>query len=469
MGTYVGTDSSDVIVPGFTSPGVTENPPGTFPGVGADVLNGGASADYMDGGDGSDTYFVDNEGDITVERFNDALGGLDNVFASASHTIGFGIENLGLTGTGDIDGTGNANANLITGNVGNNVLEGLAGNDTLSGGDGDDVLRGGTGADGMAGGLGSDDYFVDDAGDTVTEDPTDPAGGTDDVFALVSFTLGDGVENLFLEGGGDLDGTGNGLDNTLIGNDGSNVLSGLGGSDLLDGGAGADALTGGTGDDDYYVDNAGDTVTEDPDDPAGGSDAVYASISYALGAGLEDLFLLGAGDLDGTGNSLDNAMTGSEGANRLRGKGGEDALFGLGGQDDLEGAGGNDRLEGGVKADTLLGGKGRDLLSGQGGSDDFVFTSVKDSGTSKSTRDQILDFKGKDDIVLTDIDADNGQAGDQDFRIDDGGSFDAGEIRITTIKAGVRIELNVDGDAKAEMSILLKGFTGTINASDFEF
>ena len=81
-----------------------------------------------------------------------------------------------------------------------------------------------------------------------------------------------------------------------------------------------------------------------------------------------------------------------------------------------------------------------------------MFASLKDSGTTKSTRDQILDFKGKDDIVLSGLDADTGQAGDQAFRIDDGGGFEAGEIRITTVNAGVKIELNVDGDAKAELS-----------------
>ncbi|MFM7438759.1 MAG: hypothetical protein ACKO2V_09170, partial [Snowella sp.] len=78
-------------------------------------------------------------------------GGVDSVFASATHTIGFGIENLTLTGVGllfpSINGTGNENNNVITGNSGNNVLNGGAGNDTLSGGLGNDTLTGGLGAD----------------------------------------------------------------------------------------------------------------------------------------------------------------------------------------------------------------------------------------------------------------------------------------------------------------------------------
>jgi len=227
-----------------------------------------------------------------------------------------------------------------------------------------------------------------------------------------------------------------------------------------------DRFVGGAGDDTYVVDSTGDVVVEPT---GGGTDTVQASISYVLGANVENLNLLGSGDLDGTGNALGNGLTGNGGANRLRGKGGDDALYGLGGQDDLEGAAGDDELEGGTKADVLEGGRGRDLLWGQGGNDDFVFASLKDSGTTKSTRDQILDFKGKDDIVLSGLDADTGQGGDQAFRIDDGGSFEAGEIRITTVNAGLKIELNVDGDSKAELSILLKDFTGTINATDFDF
>ena len=49
------------------------------------------------------------------------------------------IENLTLTGTTAINGTGNALANVITGNTGNNILAGLGGADQLIGGVGTDT------------------------------------------------------------------------------------------------------------------------------------------------------------------------------------------------------------------------------------------------------------------------------------------------------------------------------------------
>ncbi len=108
-------------------------------GAGNDTLNGGAGADAMNGGDGNDLYIVDNAGDATVESFADAPGGDDTVQASATHTLGFGIERLVQTGTANISGTGNALANTMTGNSGDNTLSGLDGDDTLNGGSGNDT------------------------------------------------------------------------------------------------------------------------------------------------------------------------------------------------------------------------------------------------------------------------------------------------------------------------------------------
>lgn len=123
---------------------------------GVDQLNGGTGADNMDGGDNNDTYIVDNLGDVAAEAFNDALGGVDRVNASVSHTLGFGIEHLSLTGAGVINGTGNGNGNNITGNSAANILRGLAGNDILTGLAGNDSLFGGTGNDNLIGDAGND-------------------------------------------------------------------------------------------------------------------------------------------------------------------------------------------------------------------------------------------------------------------------------------------------------------------------
>ena len=136
-------------------------------GNGNDSLDAGLGADTMNGGDGNDTYIVDNVGDVVAESFNNVLGGVDTVLSSVSYSLapgtvsgqqGYGIENLTLTGSANINGTGNHNKNTITGNSGNNTINGGVGNDTLNGGDGNDTLNGGDGKDILTGGSGSDRF-----------------------------------------------------------------------------------------------------------------------------------------------------------------------------------------------------------------------------------------------------------------------------------------------------------------------
>jgi Ca2+-binding RTX toxin-like protein len=272
---------------------------------GNNVLTGGAGNDLLTGGDGNDTYFVDSVGDTVVETNAAAAGGVDTVNSNMTFTLGANVENLNLTGTANIDGTGNALDNVITGNSGNNILTGGAGNDALSGGDGNDT------------------YFVDSVGDTVVETNAAAAGGVDTVNSSVSFTLGANVENLNLTGTGNIDGTGNALDNVITGNSGNNVLTG---------GAGNDLLTGGDGNDTYVVDSIGDTVVE-TNAAAGGIDTVNSSVTFALGANIENLNLTGTGNIDGTGNGLANNITGNSGNNILDGGTGNDTLTGGAGND----------------------------------------------------------------------------------------------------------------------------------------
>lgn len=125
-------------------------------GAGNDLLSGGDGADAMTGGDGDDAYFVDSAGDTVKET---ASGGADLVMSGISHTLGANVENLVLTGTDALAGTGNELANTLTGNNGANRLSGGGGNDQLIGGAGKDVLKGDAGNDKVGGGAGIDKLY----------------------------------------------------------------------------------------------------------------------------------------------------------------------------------------------------------------------------------------------------------------------------------------------------------------------
>lgn len=320
-------------------------------GDGDDRLDGGAGTDIMEGGAGNDTYIVNSTTDLIVEA---AEGGTDSVLSNTSYWLPDHVEKLTLTGSLASTGTGNALANLINGNSAANLLAGGedadtliggGGSDTLLGGAGDDRLDGGIGDDSLEGGAGNDLYIVNAAGDVVLEGNEE---GQDSVNASVSFTLADNIENLVLTGAGSYHGTGNALGNVMTGNSSANHLSGLegddwllgsGGNDTLDGGIGHDTLDGGGGvdvayggwgDDVFIIATLGDVAIENPDE---GHDIVRASISFSLGAEIEDLMLIGAGGLNGTGNALANVLTGNAGNNRLDGKEGADTLIGGGGAD----------------------------------------------------------------------------------------------------------------------------------------
>src|SRR3569623_1365611 len=278
-----------------------------LPGNGADnVLDGAAGADTLIGGDGNDTYVVDNSGDVVTENANE---GSDTVQSSIAYTLSANLENLVLTGTTAINGTGNALDNLLTGNSAANTLNGSAGNDTLDGG---------VGADTMIGGTGNDTYIVDNSSDVVTENAGE---GTDTVQASVSYTLAANVENLVLTGTAAINGSGNALDNIITGNSADNIL---------DGGTGNDTMNGGAGNDTYIVDNSGDAVTENANE---GTDTVQSAVTYTLGANLEHMTLTGTAEINGSGNALNNVLTGNSGDNTFDGAAGADTMIGGAGND----------------------------------------------------------------------------------------------------------------------------------------
>ena len=109
--------------------------------AGNDLLDGGAGTDSMAGGSGDDIYIVDQSGDSLSEL---AGGGSDTVRASLNYSLVANLENLELTGTSNLNGTGNALANSLIGNTGNNLLDGGTGDDFMAGRRGSDTYRYGT-------------------------------------------------------------------------------------------------------------------------------------------------------------------------------------------------------------------------------------------------------------------------------------------------------------------------------------
>lgn len=312
-----------------------------------DVLDGGTGNDTMFGGTGNDTYFVDAHGDVVSE---DGGGGTDTVKSKVDFTLGEGLENLWLSKGSAADvGIGNALRNMIVGSQNDDFIDGKDGNDNLIGGGGDDEIHGGdghdklhgndgadelwggsgndklhggsgndityggegndilcpgagddimfggagrdllsgnAGADTAYGGLGDDTYKVSDTFDTIVEYADE---GHDVVHATADFSLSDHVEDLLFFKDGDFDGSGNALDNRLIGNTGNNALSGnegddyingMSGDDILSGGHGADKLLGGAGSDHLAGGDGADTLS-------GGEGA------DTLSGGLGDDFLSG--------------------------------------------------------------------------------------------------------------------------------------------------------------------------------
>jgi len=315
-------------------------------GEGNDVLEGGLGNDILNGSLGDDVYVLNNPEDVNDVINEAADNGTDVIQSVFSYALKTNFENLVLIGTENINGTGNSDSNVLIGNSADNILDGLAGSDVMSGG------------------LGNDIYIVDSTSDTVVEEKVT---GTDTVQSSLDYLLGNNVENLLLTSTA-VTGTGNGLNNYLIGNEFNNILSSDAGNDTLDGGIGNDSLIGGTGGDIYVVDSLQDRVTE-TSTVSSEIDLVKSLVSYTLGSNLENLELLGTDNLTGTGNSLNNKITGNSSNNNLLGQIGNDSLDGGLGIDTLDGGDGNDTLKGGNDNDSLLGGIGNDSLDGGLGSD----------------------------------------------------------------------------------------------------
>lgn len=411
------------------------------------------------GGLGNDTYIVSNNASVLTENLNE---GTDLVLTSVSFALDSNLENLTLTGSAAINGTGNDLNNKIIGNAAGNVLDGLQGNDslygmagadTLIGGEGNDLLDGGIGADSMQGGLGNDSYMVDDAGDVVVE----LAGeGLDAVTSKISMTLSDNLEQLYAGQAG-LALVGNAMDNYIRGSNGSDSLSGgdgndsiysfgtnstQSGNDTIHGDNGNDIIyvggdytsyaygdagndwiylnygahrtyaRGGMGNDTYVINN---TMSQVEEQPGEGVDTIRTTVTMSLQAGemvndysvplvageVESLVMISSANIDGLGNALNNMMLGGAGNNLINGREGNDVISGNGGNDTLLGGDGNDYL---YVATAAGGGAGVATLSGEAGNDVFYMGRYLTSNPAQTTSNVIItDFTSGQDKIRFDI------------------------------------------------------------------
>ena len=231
-------------------------------GAGDNYLSGGGGTDTLIGGMGNDTYVVDSADDVVIENAGE---GSDTILASIDYSIAsqFNIERLILTGTDNINVTGNTQVNKLIGNSGDNVIDG---------GGGGDVMRGD---------LGNDTYIVRDANDRIVEDNVQ--GSSDIAKAAVSYTIAAGA---FVETLRTIDAaattainlTGN--DHTLVidGNAGANVLTGGAGNETISGFGGNDTLFGGGGNDVFAFGTG--TGQDSVGDFASGSDKLDLSAFF---------------------------------------------------------------------------------------------------------------------------------------------------------------------------------------------
>jgi len=288
------------------------------------------------------------------------------------------------TASSSIDGT--AGDDSLTGTANNDILNGFAGNDTLNGG---------AGADTMLGGKGDDTYIVDNVNDVINE----KGGGVDNVVSSVSYTLGNGLENLTLTGTA-VSGTGNTGANTIIGNASDNVIDGRGGPDHLDGGDGSDI---------YIIRNPDEhAAAEITDSGTTGVDEIRFAytgsgklVLFAGDTGIERVVIGTGTDVVADSHntyaaSVDATLLGN--ALTITGNAGANTIIGTAFADMISGGAGNDKITGGAGADTIVGGLGNDTLVGGTGNDVFVF----DQKAGTTNIDTLGDFaSGQDKIELS--------------------------------------------------------------------
>jgi Ca2+-binding RTX toxin-like protein len=400
-----------------------------------DAPSGASGDDTINGGAGEDgVSFVFGSAGISASL---AIGGpqhIGNGFETLSN-----IEDLYGSNFGDLL-TGNGGANLLSGGLGDDTLDGAQGNDVLDGGAGNDTATYADAASAVTASL---------AAGTATG-----GAGSDTLTSIENLTGSNFNDTL----------TGDGGDNILKGGNGADSLYGGSGDDKLDGGAGNDLLDGGSGVNTAVYNDAGSHVTVSlsiagAQATGGAGTDTLNNIQNLVGSAFDDT-------LTGDGNA--NVLTGNAGADVLQGMGGDDTLLGSAGDDSLYGGAGNDSLaggagkdslDGGAGDDTLLGGAGGDTLTGGAGADHFLFTSKGDSTVAKPGQDLITDFSHAEGDKI-DLSA------DPDLTFVGSFTHHANQLIEVAKPGGFLIEVDGNGDAKADFAVFVAGSTPLV-AGDF--
>lgn len=441
----------------------------------SNVLDGGGGADSLDGGGGNDYVSYASRLENIEANLATGINTDDDIYYSVENLIG-GWGNDLLTGDGQI--------NHIQGGWGDDVLAGGAGADVLDGGEGVDIvsyaehsaavvvdLVSGSNPDGdifnsiegVIGGAGSDYIYGDhkyniiygnNGSDFISGGPNsdyiDGGEGLDVVdYSYISsdiiYYIGvsaplEGDILVSIEGIS----TGSGND-YLRGDEGNNVFYGGAGDDVILGGGGADWIYGAEGQD-FFDGGDGDDIINYKSSISG----VVIDLEAGYGTG---------GDAQGdTWISVEHA-TGSQHADVISGTSSNNILGGWGGNDQIEGRDGDDVIDGRLGADFLIGGSGADR---------FIVFSIIDSGVALNDQDRVLDFDATegDRIDFRTLAADIGPlsyVGTAAF------SGSAGEIRswASSVLGFTHVGLDADGDAMADMILLVAGNPADITAAAF--
>jgi Ca2+-binding RTX toxin-like protein len=343
---------------------------------GADTLTSNAGVDTLVGGSGNDYFIVNNAADVIQDTSSSATNTIQSSFA---YSLPTDVNNLILTGTSALTGTGNAGADVLTSNTGVDTLIGGSGNDKfilnnaadvvqdtsttasntvqaafgyslptnintliLAGSsniagfanNGSDSIVSNSGIDTLTGGGGNDTFVINNSSDVVQDTSTT---ATNSIQATVSYVLPTNINSLALTGTSALIGTANSGVDTLTAN------------------SGVDTLVGGSGNDTFVIGNSGDVIQ---DTSTTATNTAKSAVSYSLATNVNNLLLTGSAAIVGTANAGNDSLTGNSGA---------------------------DTLIGGAGADTLVAGTGVGTLIGGSGNTTFVINSASDVVQDTST------------------------------------------------------------------------------------